>query len=113
MWFFTNAKLVLGSISALVVGIFFAIFKARGKEITEQAKEIQDLEDEAHLAELLKDVSEETDKEYKATLEVIDESYEEGIERAYSDPTVDLSPSLLELLRNTQGIPDKDTKPSE
>ena len=111
--FFANAKLMLGTVAAFVFGTMFVIFKARGKEINVLGDEIEQLKAESEVNKHITSTNDEIEQIYKAELEEIDKEYEEGIEKAYSDPTVDLSPSLLSKLRNIQGLSDNYDKPTE
>ena len=111
--FFLNSKLILGTIATAIAGIFFVVFKARGKEIEEQKDEIKDLKRESEVNKHITATNEVIEQEYKDKKGEIDLDYENGLEKAYSDPTVDLSPSLLSKLRNVQGLSDNYDNPTE
>ena len=101
---FLKAKLILGSLSALVIGIFYAIFTARGKEIDKLNEENRELSREQEVHSAIKAVDEEVYEKYKYQEDQAEEQYEEQIREIYKAVDKPLSPSFLERLRSVQGL---------
>ena len=102
--FFSNAKMMLGAATGIVVTIFLAIFKARGKEIKEQQDQINELEREAHLAKTLDRISEEVHQDFLSEEQEIEEEFNEKDEVIYKSVDKPLTPTLLSKLRSVQGL---------
>lgn len=102
-----NAKLVLGSVFALVAGTFFIIFKARGEEINVLKDDIEHLKEEARVDSVTHVVTEEVTEMYTEEEKAIVEDFEDKIEYITYSPNKPLAPSLLDKLRNIDGLQDK------
>ena len=103
--FFGNAKMVLGVAAGVAISIFLAIFKARGKEIEEQAEAIEALDRETKLADVLADVNVSIDKEYREEEERIEDEYSDKKDKLFQRYTdKPLTTSLLSKLRDVQGL---------
>jgi len=113
MAFFANAKLVLGSVGALVFGILVAIFRARGKEIEEQEEEIKDLKATEKANKNIKEVSEEVESTYTEEEKEIEEHYDDLEGTIYKAVDKPLTPTLLSKLRNIQGLQNNHSNPPE
>ena len=108
MWFLTNIKLVLGSVTALAATAFFFIFKSRGKEIEEQREEIRELKREEEVNTHIKVVTEETSELYRDIEIAREEAHDLTLKELLSSPDKPLPPSLLSKLRNIQGLSNSD-----
>ena len=101
---FLKAKLILGSLSALVIGIFYAIFTARGKEIDKLNEENSELKRHNEVNDAIIVVNEEVYEQYKYQEDQIEDKYEESISKIYKAVDKPLPPSFLAKLRDIQGI---------
>ena len=108
-----QAKLILGSLSALVMGILYAVFKARGKEIDKLNEENSELKRHKEVNDAIIVVNEEVYEQYKYQEDQIEDTYEESISKIYKAVDKPLTPSFLERLRTVQGLQDRPDSPPE
>jgi len=113
VWFFSNIKLVLGSIASVALSIFYFIFKARGKEIEEQKREIESLEQNKKFNEVLDKVNEDIKQGFTEEEREIEEQYDDKKEIVYKATDKPLTPTLLSKLRDSQGLSDRNNESSE
>jgi hypothetical protein len=101
---FTQIKLIIGSISAIAVGIFYALFVSRGKKIDELTDENRELQRHKEVNNAITAVDVEVYEQYKYQEDQIEEAYDEEIQELYKEPDALLSPSFLDKLRKFQGL---------
>ena len=101
---FSTAKLYLGIAVTATISFLLAMIKYKSDKLEETRVKLADAKQAIRTARIQKEVNEEISKNYYNELKTIGDKYDLEEKELYLKPDAPLSDSLLELLRNKQGV---------
>jgi len=111
---FSTAKVYLGIAVTTVISVLFALLKYKSAKLEKTKKELAQAKQDIKTSKIKEQVTKESDIKYTESLEEISNYYEEHtLDQLKNFSDEPLSPSLLERLRNNEGISSNSDTPTK